>query len=164
MLIWWSYILVLGAWNEEKKVRWFLICSCPHLLICWGKNRKIFKKKWKDFLKKERWKDMERYSTCNDRSWWAAERSILHLKEKLSLELVLKERIIIVKFWSKNKRRWVWYVKIFVGEINKVAKQRVVSGKTAFVSRQQERKNRKSALFSKPQPKMFIFCFSFIFL
>ena len=54
-------------------------------------------------------------------------------------------------------------MKIFVGEINKVAKQRVVSGKTAFVSRQQERKNRKSALFPEPQSKMFIFCFSFIF-
>ena len=52
MLIWWSYILVLGAWNEEKKVRWFLICSCPHLLICWGKNRKIFKKKMERYPKK----------------------------------------------------------------------------------------------------------------
>ena len=109
MLIWWSYILVLGAWNEEKKVRWFLICSCPHLLICWGKNRKIFKKKWKDILKKERWKDMERYSTCNDRSWWAAERSILHLNEKLSLELVLERQNYHCKiFIKKNAEFGMW--------------------------------------------------------
>ena len=49
--------------------------------------------------------------------------------------------------------------KCLFGKINKTIKQRVVPGKTAFVSRQEERKNRESAVFLNSLNLIFSFSY-----
>ena len=49
--------------------------------------------------------------------------------------------------------------KCLFGKINKTIKQRVAPGKTAFVSRQEERKNRESAVFLNSLNLIFSFSY-----